>query len=44
MKEKGLYIGIGILIGVGIGLMSFSKITITNVGHLEKLIINKSDE
>lgn len=46
MKEKSLYIGIGLLIGVGVGLLSFSKINIkiNTVGHLDKLTIMKCDE
>lgn len=46
MKEKGLYIGIGLLIGVGVGLLSFSKINIiiNTVGHLDKLTITKCDD
>jgi hypothetical protein len=39
MKEKGLYMGIGILIGVGIGLLSFSKIRISNIGNIDRLTI-----
>lgn len=41
MKEKAMYIGIGLAIGVGIGFLSFSKITFTNIGNIDKLIINK---
>ncbi|WP_161568358.1 hypothetical protein [Anaerobacillus alkaliphilus] len=42
MKEKGLYIGIGILVGVGIGLLGFKKISVVNVGHLNTLTINSN--
>ena len=44
MKEKSLYIGIGVLIGVGIGFLTFSKITVTNIGNIDKLVINKKED
>lgn len=44
MKEKGIYIGIGLLIGVGIGFLSFSKINITTIGNLQNLTITTSGE
>ncbi|WP_280770761.1 hypothetical protein [Salipaludibacillus daqingensis] len=39
MKEKSLYIGIGLLIGVGIGFVSFSNLKLTNIGNIEKLTV-----
>ncbi|MCT8138563.1 hypothetical protein H1D32_12915 [Anaerobacillus sp. CMMVII] len=44
MKDKNFYIGIGLLIGVGIGFLSFSNIKITNIGHLDKLTIIQSGD
>lgn len=40
MKEKGIYIGVGILVGVGIAFLGFKKLSVVNVGHLNTLTIN----
>ncbi|MRH41420.1 hypothetical protein GH741_01875 [Aquibacillus halophilus] len=43
-KEKSLYIGLGVLIGFGIGLLSFKNIKIINIGHLDKItLVQRND-
>ncbi|MBU9714094.1 hypothetical protein [Evansella tamaricis] len=44
-KEKGLYLGAGFLIGLGLGLVSFSTIKLTNIGNVDKfIIVNLNDQ
>ncbi|WP_186579418.1 hypothetical protein [Aquibacillus kalidii] len=43
-KEKGLFIGIGVLVGIGIGVMAFKNFKIVNVGNINELtIVHKND-
>ncbi|MFA9558519.1 hypothetical protein ACERII_14525 [Evansella sp. AB-rgal1] len=44
MKGKTVYLGIGVVIGIVIGLVSFSKIILVNVGHIDKLTITKNND
>lgn len=44
VKEKSVYFGLGFLIGVGVGLLSYSKLTVSNIGNVDKLTIIHCNE
>ncbi|MCD8510617.1 MAG: hypothetical protein LRY73_12600 [Bacillus sp. (in: Bacteria)] len=39
-KERGIYIGMGVIAGVVLGFLSFSKIKVTVVGNVDKVTIS----
>ncbi|WP_185806904.1 hypothetical protein [Bacillus sp. HMF5848] len=39
MKEKSIYLGVGFVIGLAVGLLSLSKISVTNVGNIDRIAI-----